>query len=867
MKSLLVLLVLAAASVAVYVWSTGPAVGDVATPADDATSELVAEAESLHDAGDHARSAELYRQAARTAAAAGDDDLALAYRAQSAVCLKKAGDTSEALEIMEASLAQARERQLRRVEGLALGNLARLHDLEGDPERGLAYRDALVEFALDDEDTRLAVWTLEQAAAAALDLGDAQGALERLDRALALDPLLGDGERRGDAMRRTRAWALARRGDDEGAAAAWRATEPTGASLANRAQHLALLGRHVDAAEVAYEAAEAFEYEGDAGGARDRAMLLWIRELIRARQIEEADKALFQLLGQADGDDFDGDAERELAEAPFRAMLARVALAQGRFDDALEDLGRARDVLEREVVAPDDAARLAAVADEAFELDVLSVVALGFAGRTDDALGVLSSMEPDQARGALRAWLATRDTERTWLAADAFELLEPTADGLDGSVARMREALPFDLAPVASLVLDATLGDLVRIREAGTAGDQTEVMVDRALAGGARLALIWQALELLDDVPGLDPADSLGAITRVDAWISGDLPEGTAVAALIAGDVSASLVLCVSGRPVTTFGISPPSRLSMLLGDAIDGLRSNDVDAMAEAAYALTKEVVPKPAFVDLEDTSHVTWILPGPMAAYPPAAYVASTPMARQPVEWLAYRFTHSLLPHALVGGGDVAVADDARTEWLRVGAPAADPSAAPFVTSHAADVYGDEALAVTRMRESDEPALDGEEATPSALRDALPTALALELSAPAFGAGRLGGVLLTPDEDATFGDERGGFVPWHRFAELPLPPVVIADRSRFGPTPGDTPDFAATALMARAQAVLLTRWPSPVEPELMLRRIIERLRAGSPLGDAVTLAQRDFLTLVRTDLSAQHPRNWAPWLAYALR
>lgn len=871
MKSTLVLIVVVAAAVAAVVWLKPSGLDELAPEAADGdTSALVTEAESLHDAGDHARSAVLYRQASEAAAEAGDDDLALAYRAQSAVCLKKAGDTDEALGIMEAALTESRERGVRRVEGLALGNLARLNDLKGRFERGLAYRDELVDFALADGDTRLGVWTLEQAAAAAIELGDADGAIARIDRALSLDDQLLAGDRRADALRRQRAWAQVVRGDDEGAAAAWQDTEASGASLANRAQHLSLLGRHVEAAEAAFAAAEAFERAGSIEtGERDRAMLLWIRELIRGRQIEQADKALFQLLGQADGDEVSEDVGEELAGAPFRAMLARVAMAQGRFDDALADLERARGVLEREAVAPDDAEARAAFAQETFEIDVLRVVTFGWLERLDEAQALVEELAPSQARGVLRLWLATRSPDRRWLARDGYGALEPTAEGLDGSVRRLREALPFDFPPVASLLMDATFGDIAALRASVAEGDADPPAVAEVRATGARLALVWQALERIDDVAGLSPAPMMGEVARVDRWVAGDLPEGVAIAAVVVGDTQAQFVLCLPGRPVALFGISPPARLAQLVGAAVEGLRAPDAYTSARAAHELTKEVVPKAALADLEAAGidHVTWILPHGLGAFPPAAYVLSPPMPRQPVSWMVYRFTHALLPHALVGGEGVSVADDARSEWLRFGAPEVDPASAPFATGHLADVYGGGALASSRLRVSDEPAIEGAGATAVALREALPSAVALELSAPAFGGGRLGGVLVTPSDEALLGDERGGFVPWHRWAELPLPPLVILDRARFGVTAGDTPDLAATALMARAQAVLLTRWPSPVEPELMLRRIIEGLRAGAPLGDAVTFAQRDFLLLTRDEPAQQHPRNWGPWLSYSLR
>ncbi len=840
-----------------------------ATSGEIVANELVTEAETLHDAGNHAESAVLYRKASEEAAAAGDDVLALAYRAQSGVCLKKAGQTTEAFDIMEAALAEARERGVRRVEGLALGNLARLHDLEGRPEQGLALRDELVDFALEEGDERLAVWTLEQAAASALGLGDPAGAIARIDRALPYDANLESSEQRTAPLRRQRAWALVQQGDDEGATLAWEDVDQSGASMANRAQHLALLGMHIEAAEVAHAAAELLERDGAAAaGDRDRALLLWLGELIHSQQIEKADVALFQLLPNDEnaGAEVGGDG-REVAEAPFRVMLARVAVSQGRFEDALTDLDRARAVLEREIVEPDDVARLAAVADQAFELDALRVTALVWLERYDDALGVLEAMSPSQARGALMAWLCSRHRDRAWTALNVLDELEPTPAGLDGTVARLRKTLPFDFPTVGGALLDATLVDLARMRE--EAGEGVEPAgASELLARGVRLALIWQALEQIDEVTGLDPVPMFADIERIERWVAGDLAPGSAVVSLITGDGTSSLVMCVAGRPVTTFGISPPTRLQTLVGGALEGLRSLGVDGLAMEARTLTKEILPKPALEDLRDTTHVTFILPGAIGTYPPAAYVLEEPVPLQPVSWLAYRFVVSQLPHALAGGSGAATVDAERREWLRVGEPAVDTAAASFVTDYLETIYGDAALQPTRLRRAeDEPAITGADASATGLREALPHALALELSAPAFGGGRLGGVLLAPSEEAQFGDERGGFLPWHRWPDLPLPPVVIADRARFGPAPGQTPDIAATALMARSQAVLLTRWPSPVEPELMLRRIIENLRGGLALGEAVTGAQRDFLLLTRDDLSNHHPRNWAPWLAYATR
>jgi hypothetical protein len=151
--------------------------------------------------------------------------------------------------------------------------------------------------------------------------------------------------------------------------------------------------------------------------------------------------------------------------------------------------------------------------------------------------------------------------------------------------------------------------------------------------------------------------------------------------------------------------------------------------------------------------------------------------------------------------------------------------------------------------------------------LSAALPGCLGLRLGGPGAGAGSLGGVLLAPAAGAT-GEQAGGLLSWSRLAQLPLPPVVLCDGTRFEPAePSTGASLAATALLSRSSAALLARWPeAPTVRQATLRHVTERMAAGKSLELALAETLRDWLATARPYAAEPplHPRSWAAFLPF---
>jgi hypothetical protein len=84
-----------------------------------------------------------------------------------------------------------------------------------------------------------------------------------------------------------------------------------------------------------------------------------------------------------------------------------------------------------------------------------------------------------------------------------------------------------------------------------------------------------------------------------------------------------------------------------------------------------------------------------------------------------------------------------------------------------------------------------------------------------------------------------------------------------------GYGPAWAATAVLARARALLMTRWPvAVVLRDAFVERVLEAHDEGLSLGAALARVQRDYLLTVGAsgEAGALHPQLWAAWLAYGL-
>ncbi len=819
-------------------------------------------ASTLYDAGDWVGSAELYLTAADGAEAADEPALALAWRAQAGVGFKMAGELDAARPLLEAALDESRERGDRRTEGLALGNLARVSGLQDRLDEALGFQDALTELARTQGDAELQVKTLEQAADTALSLADLVGARERLEQALEIDAgLAPDRQRHGPLMRQL-AWVAVESGDDEGASELWLQVPASASGTANQARHLGLLGLHRQAADLAREAASLFEAEGERRlPARDRALHLAAASLLRAREMRDSFDML-RVLADAGGD--------PLAVAPFDVLRGRHAMARQDWDKALEHF---------DAVAP-----LAGEIEDGGMLPWLRATTLCFAGRYDEAQQVLIEQArsltppPDRPYDTVSAWLlgwalvqqqVADGSDEELLRDVAVSLVPDVTQPIDPRVAALRELCPHPLPSLAWTTLEVHLQQVAQVRRS------TDDEVAKAAVGrGVYDTLLWQAREACDRVrPGLLP--STANLPRVQAWTNGDLGPDEAVLSVIMGENRSYLALLTSDQGATTFGIPPRFALRDAMGEVVEALKGSSEIHLASMSHKLTRQILGKRALYDMGERTRLTLILPDDLTPVPPSIWVLDEPLDGVPMSWLVKTHVVSLLPHALAGSSEYARSE----RWVQMAQPNIDPALLPLSTARMIARYGEGALepgasrAVpmgTRWTEA--------EANTARLRSARNLADVLELAVPALGGGRLGGLLcsplLEPEQAVTaFGDERLGFMPWHRFVDTPLPPSLMLDQSRFDP--GDVEHgaaYAATAILQQSDRLLLSRWPLQRVPSEMVlewfRRGVQGSRPEQPISYAAALAASQRAYLIQAEASGAtqllHPRAWAGWMVF---
>lgn len=830
---------------------TGPQTGP--TPAGEAGQQdpgaapwdaLVARAEAAYGQQDHQTSAELYREAAGLATAAGDERRATALSAQRAVCLKFLGRTDEARDVLIPTLASARALGDRRTEGLALGNLVRVEGLAGRDEQALGYLDELAELAERIEDPRLEVQTLEQAAMLALDMGRPQLALTRLDTALERNLAnVGEDDRR-DALMRQRAVILVRRRDDEGALAAWAAAPEVGASLANRALLLSELGLHGEAAEVAAKAAMLFEEEGSLRRAeRDQALYLSLSEKVSAYS-DDVEGALDAVFAGTDS---------ATVAAPFRLLEGRRQLARGAASEAVVALRQARDGLVDDPAAATTAALLLAVAQR-------------LAGRLDEAHAVLDTLAASPARAVVRGWLMAEVAPGDTLAIERLPGLDTAGDlAAYSELLALRRACPLPLPSLAWISLHHHLADADRLRDAGRVRQ-----ADTLVRDGAALALRWQLLSSQAAVRGSWPpaAETAAAFRRIDDQVAGRMADDEALIVVLADKALSYLLICTAQLGATSFGLPPAADLAARGQDVAQALKAGDELAVAQAGWRLHGTLFGRRALEDLAGHSRWALMLPESLASVPPALLVSAEPQAGQPVAWAVLSHVLRLLPHASLFDDEPAGAagPGSRQGWVRFGAPEIAEQPTAFTLAQLAQHYGQAALSTRPLRPvgESERQVTGARATATTLRALVGTVDALQLSVPAFGGGRLGGLVLSPDEAAQFGDEQVGFMPWHRLADLDLPPLLVLDHSRYDP--GDSVHgvtyAAACAAAGGARWLATTRWPMPAAVrESLLAAFAEAVGQGMAPDLALAMLQRVFLEsarqAARDDLA--HPRQWA--------
>ena len=817
---------------------SGPAVAG-----DDAPWEaLVSRAQTSYGENDHETSAELYRQAASLARAGGDERQAVALTAQRAVCLKFLGRTDEAREALIPTLASARELDDRRTEGLALGNLVRIEGLAGNDEVALGYLDELADLADRIDDPRLEVQTLEQAAMLALDLGHLQLALDRIDAALERNaPNTGEDDRR-DPLIRQRAVVSARQRDDEGALLSWAAVPAVGASLANQALLFSDLGLHGKASEAAAAAMVLFAEEGELRSKeRDQALYLHLAEALSAGDLDAVEPQLTAILSST---------ENEEATAPFRMLEGRLLLARGLPDEASIALDLARSGL------GDDLGGTTAA--------LLSAVARGLAGATSEAHEVLDTLPAGPARALVRGWLMAEVAPTDTLAMERLGGLETSGVvGQYGELQSLRLACPIALPSLSWLTLHHHLSDADRQRGADRTAE-----ADRLVQEGVAQSLRWQLLERQALVRGRwpEPEVTASAYQRIDDWVAGRLADDEALIVVVADAQLSYLVICTAELGATSLGLAPAHDLAARGHDVAQALKSGDEMAVAQAGWRLQQSLFGRRALEDLAGHSRWALILPESLAAVPPAMLVSTEPRAGEPVDWLVLTHATRLLAHAPLSS-ELPGQGGGRKGWLRFGAPEGAGGDSAFTLAQLSQRYGAAALSTSRLRPgaAGEPQVSGAQATATRLRQVAGQVAALELSVPALGGGRLGGLVLSPDVSAAFGDEQAGFMPWHRLAQLSLPPLLVLDRCRFDP--GDDSwgvgYAAACANAGGARWLAATRWPMPGPVrEGLLGALAAAVGDGVPPDLALATLQRGFIASARASSRGDlaHPRSWAP-------
>jgi hypothetical protein len=813
---------------------------------DDAPStsieELVSRAETLYDRNDHDSSAALYARAAELAREAGDERMATAYDAQQGVCLKMADRPAEARVLLEPALEAARAFGDQRTEGLALGNLARVEGMQGNHELAIDYMEQLAALALQIEDPRLGVQTLEQAAMLSLTLGDTASALERIDRALVLNESNLEQDDRCDALLRQRAAVQVRMGDHEGAVGSWGDAAPAPAAMANQALLLADLGLHEAAGDLALEASLGFEEAGAVRRPeRDEALLLSLSEHLRAGKLEQVGQRLTSVLSSP--------AEPAVL-ARFELLSGRLALRESRAADAVDALSRARADL-----------------GESPEAEVaawLETVALALDGRPDDADALLAEQPDSLARTVLRAWLHADRPPAQGLAVDLMpQLGEGRVPERDASLEVLLRSCPVILPSLAWSTLHHHLADADRLRQAGR-----DDMADGLIRRGVASCLRWQYLETRRRLLGAWPEGGVPAEAGawIDAHVAGDMPSQEGLVVIVPGELLSYQVICTSSLGATTFGLASRGDLATQAGRVSSALRSSDRDGVALPSAALFAALFSERARIDLADRALWTLVLPDELAAVPPAMWVVGDVRPDQPVSWLVRERVLRLLPHAPAARSPAV----ARDGWTQMGEPAFDPRRSALVVPALVQRYGDDVLDPGTLRQptgdGELERWQGEQATAARLEQASASCLVLEASVTALGGGRLAGLLVSPDELAARGDARAGVVPWHRVAELELPPVLILDRSRFDPGSSDGMALAAAAT-ARAEWTLLSRWPLPVPVrERQLQTVAEALAQELDPASALASAQRAWLAAAdrsgRVDLA--NPRLWAAFTVW---
>ncbi|GJM21117.1 MAG: hypothetical protein DHS20C15_10320 [Planctomycetota bacterium] len=838
---LLVLLVLVLG--AAWWWS------NASSASESLLDELGTEAERLHALQDHARSERAYAEAAAQAERDGNWMQHFAFRAQRGVCLKMLGRNQEARAELLPALEWARENDNLKIEGLALGNLAKLATYDGDLDTALARMDELVEVAAAGQDLRTVVLSLEQVANVYLLRGEPREALPRLQRALELNAQLEEVDDRRDALQRQAAWALAQLGDDEGAFSLWESTPRAPAGDAHQAQHLSDLGLHDAAAQSALRAALGFDESGaPLDGQRDDALALQVDQLLRAGLLDVAAERLSELLQPG------GNA---LAQAPFRVLEGRLAWFRG-------DLPRAESLFRqaRETLLDEDPDAHAGAAQSATWLQALALDELG----QNDAARDLAAQLPDNlASTLLRGWflrdlddperLVTTELTRLSLGRDAESRAALAADR---SLQHLRELSPRELPSMAwlSLHLHLSDGDRLLLRERR---DLRESFVARGLS----LAVKWHMRELAERVLGRWPdARRLEAHEAgLDRWLSGGLPEDEAVAAVFTGPTLSYLAVFTKEWPGTCFGLPAGPDLVKRSSALSQALRTGSIDDVAGEGHRLYRLLFGTRAREDISEKRLLSFLLPPELAGVPPALLVSSEPQPGRMPAWLVRERDLRLLAFPPAAP---RIVPDAYV--LRAGDAAVDPDASKLLLTGLLNQFGGGILNPGDFfeREAGSPRfLRGDALTASALR-ASGDALRWELSASGSGTGRLGALLLAPDPSSERVDEQRGLLPWPRLAEMSLPTQLLLDRTRFDPLDGGALLAATAATLGGAQSVLLTRWP-----------LSTPLREGFLGPDPGLLmvptfysrALRGYLSLAEEANApevVQHPRAWAAWMLF---
>jgi tetratricopeptide (TPR) repeat protein len=822
-------------------------------------SDLTTQAEEFYAAGSYQESLKAYQRAESRALEDGEARAALSSRAQRGVCLKMLERNDEARSLMESVLIAAREMEDARIEGLALGNLARIESLEGRVDESLDYMNQLVSFSMAHNDARTEILTREQTAVFLERVGRYEEALaafnEALERHGQLD--LGEDDRR-DALLRQKGWTLLRLGDDFGASLVWAEAAPAPTTLARRAQQLSMLGLHTEAAETALAASLLFEEETPRrDDARDEALALSLSELLLSGQLEACQKELDALLAQ------DGDV---VSRAPLELVYARLDLTEGRFEVAAVRARAAR-------LGFEDSPR-------AQEAGWIETVALLGAGDQEQALAVLKGLPDSLAHTVLYGWILTKAPDRKRLSSELLPLLDAErCSGKDLSVSALRRLCPVPLPSLAWLSLHLALVDADQLRER-----KLDSVADAVLSAGISGALRWQAIETLERLTGRwSGSMRLDNSSRVDGWLDGQLASDEAVIAVVPGLNASYLVVLTSGQGGAVFGLPSADILHASTLAVVETLRSGRLTDVAQAAHSLFAQLFNTPALEDLAGRTRWWLLLPDELTSVPPAMWVTQPPVPNAPVAWLIRDHELSLMPLVLseglmpqkaVGGhpeGEGAAASSrfGGSDWVRLGEPAIDQGALAWAAAFAQGTYGDSALNPGTLRDSKAPVYSRAECTVAVALEHLESADVVELSLPGFGGGRLAGLLFAPDPGISRVDAAAGFLSWRRIAESELSADVILDRTRFDPS--STQYGAALAasawLVAGVQQVLMTRWPLPEPVRDSMIGLVERGADGSrSLAQLIGEAQRFFLNGAEKAgiIDRTYPLFWAGWLPF---